>query len=63
MDTVLIEVERVEGETDLAFYFVIDGEKVWLPKSQIEEPDEIAVGDEQIEVNVAQWLAEKEGLV
>lgn len=39
-----------------------EGEKLWIPKSVIEDADDIAVGDEDLEVNVAEWFAEKEGL-
>ncbi len=63
MDTVTIQVERVAAETDLALLLVIDAEEVWVPKSCISDPDEIAVGDEEIEVNVAEWIAQREGLV
>jgi hypothetical protein len=63
MRTVMIQVEEVRRETDLALLFVVDGEEVWVPKSQIEESDEISEGDEDIEVNVAEWFAEQEGLV
>lgn len=39
-----------------------DRERVWVPKSVIEDADDITVGDEDLEVNVAEWFAEKEGL-
>lgn len=62
MRTVIIDVERVKAETDLALLFVIDGEEIWVPKSCIEEPDEIAVEDEEIEVEIAEWFCQREGL-
>lgn len=63
MRTVTFEVERVERETELALLLLIDGNKVWVPKSQIDGAEEIGEGDEDIEVEVAEWWAEKEGLV
>ena len=75
MRTVSVAVDEVLRETDLAFLFAFPGdadgdsvldddrERLWVPKSVIEDADEIAVGDEEIEVNVAEWFAEKEGLV
>jgi len=76
MRTVLVAVAEVKRETDLAFLFVLPGdvdgdgldteddrERIWVPKSVIDdEGDGIEVGDDDIEVNVAEWFAEKEGL-
>jgi hypothetical protein len=60
----VIEVELVAKETDLAFLFEIDGmSPIWVPKSVIDDPDEIGVGDESIEVGIAAWFASKEGIV
>lgn len=63
MRTVTIEVEEVKAETELAFLFVINGEESWVPKSQVEDADDIEKGFSGIEVEVAEWFAEKEGLV
>jgi hypothetical protein len=63
MRTVLIQVEEVKVETDLAFLFVIDGDEVWVPKSVIDEPDDIEVRDEEIEIEIHEWWASREGLV
>lgn len=60
--TVTIAVEVVLRETDLALLFVIDDDEVWIPKSVIEDAETIDVGDEDIEINIASWFAEKEGL-
>jgi hypothetical protein len=76
MRTVLISVAEVKRETPLAFLFVLPGdadgvgldcederERIWVPKSVIDDEGEgIEAGDEDIEVNVAEWFAEKEGL-
>ncbi len=63
MRTVLIEVERVERETELAFLFVVEGEEIWVPKSVVAEPDEVSEGDEDLELNIAEWFAERENLI
>lgn len=77
MRTVAVAVDEVLRETDLAFLFAMpadtdddsgsvlddDRERLWVPKSVIEDADDITVGDEDFEVNVAEWFAEKEGLV
>lgn len=57
-----IGVVKVKRETDLAFLFELESSELWVPKSVIEEPDDVAVDDEDIEVNVKTWFAEKEGL-
>jgi hypothetical protein len=63
MDTVTIEVAEVLAETDLALLFRLDDdEAVWVPKSVITHADEIDVGDEDIEVEVKAWFAEREGM-
>jgi hypothetical protein len=62
MRTVLIAVDRVEHETDLALLLVIDGEEVWCPKSVVEDVDEVSKGDEDVELNIAEWWCEREGL-
>lgn len=63
MRTVTIQVEEVRAETDLAFLFIIAGEEQWVPKSLVENADDIEKGFEDLEVEIAEWFAEKEGLV
>ena len=57
-----IEVERVVKETALAFCFQIDGREVWCPKSNMKDPTQHYVDEEDCEVEVAFWWAEKEEL-
>lgn len=63
-DTVNIAVGEVLHETDLAFLLEIDGDEIWIPKSVInfDESEEIEVGNILLEISVAQWFADKEGL-
>ncbi len=57
-----VGVSKVLQETALAFLFETEDGETWVPKSVLESPDDIAVDDEEIEVEVAAWFAEKEGL-
>lgn len=65
-----LEVKKIAKQTDVAYLIVLpdgvetdDGEKsFWLPKSQMEDPDECDVGDENVEIQVASWLIRKKGL-
>lgn len=54
-----IGVEEVLNETGMAYLFVIDGEEVWIPKSQMEDSDAVCVGDTEVEVEISQWLCEE----
>jgi|SoiMethySBSTD1v2_1073268.scaffolds.fasta_scaffold5118883_1 hypothetical protein len=57
-----LKVECVK-ETELALLCVIDGDEVWIPKSQVMDDSEVnAEGDEGTLV-VTEWFAVKEGLV
>ncbi len=62
-DTVSFDVETVEAETEKAILVEIEGEKEWVPKSQITEDSEVyskkSGGGELI---VTRWWAEQAGL-
>lgn len=60
-DFIPIPVREIKAETNLAFLVLLDdgsdeGREVWLPKSQIEDPSYLNVGDEDCEVCVRRWL-------
>ena len=58
-----LEVAKIERETDAAFLLTLeDGEQVWIPKSQISDPEELKAGDEDLTVSVSEWIAEQKGL-
>jgi hypothetical protein len=57
-----IDVDRVVRETDAAFLFDIDGEEVWVPKSQIADADDYGAGDENVSVSVTAFIAREKGL-
>ncbi len=59
-DGFLLTINFVKHETAAAFCCEIDGEEVWIPKSQIID-GEPEIGDEDIEVTVTSWLASQEG--
>lgn len=51
---------KVIGDRAILFF---DGvTEIWIPKSQIENPDELEAGVVE-ELRVAEWLAKKEGLI
>ena len=64
-DYVSIEAERVvrESASGKAVLFVIDGEDVWIPRSQIHEPEDIKMGSLNVLFEVAEWFAKQEGLI
>lgn len=53
---------EVRYQTDRAILFYDGAKEVWLPKSQIEDPEEFAVG-EAIDVLLPEWLAKDKGLI
>ncbi len=58
-----IEDVTVEAETDAALLVVIDGEKVWLPKSGIHDDSEVYAKDTDGTLVVHEWLARKRGWI
>lgn len=57
-----IEVESFQTETDLACLFIIEGEKVWIPKSLLRD-DDFDEDDEWFDIFVQEWFADQEGLI
>lgn len=61
-DTVILADVTVEHETEKAILCNIDGEKIWIPKSQIQPDSEVfELGTEGFLV-VSRWFAERENL-
>ena len=54
---VRVRFDGVEAETDAAYLLSVDGEEVWIPKSQIAHMDDSAG-----ELWIPLWLAEKKEL-
>ena len=58
-----LEVAKIERETEAAYLLTLeDGEQVWIPKSQISDPDELKAVDEDLTVSVSEWIADQKGL-
>lgn len=58
-----LDVAKILIESEKAFFLEIDGgETVWIPKSQISEPEILAVGDEDVTVSISAWIAEQKGI-
>lgn len=53
-DILEFELEKLVKETDKAWLVCIEGEEMWLPKSQVEIEDEI--------VFIPEWLAKEKDL-
>jgi hypothetical protein len=58
-----LDVEEIVKETDSAFLLRLDdGEEVWIPKSQVSDPESYAQGDCNATVSVTEWIAKQKGL-
>lgn len=56
-DNVTFDVDELVVKNDDSWLMVIEGEEVWLPRS------ECTFLDEEMQIEIPRWLAEKEGLV
>lgn len=56
-----LDVDEIKRETDKAFLVVIDGEEVWLPKSQVSNSDDYSEGDVDCCMSITEWLANEKG--
>lgn len=61
---VTLRVEEIKRETDKAFCVKIAemSEDVWLPKSQLKEPDRYGEGDNDCEIEVTEWICQQKNL-
>lgn len=59
-----VEIENVKSErsTDLAVCCLIDGESVWIPRSQIHDDSEVYDGHQEGTLLITKWIAEQKGL-
>ena len=57
-----VEVEEITGETEMAFFLVIEGEQVCIPKSQIADADDYAVGMKNPTISLTVWICEQKGI-
>ena len=61
--TYTLEVENVEKESEKAFLFIVHGEKMWMPKSQIRSKEEVSEGQQKITGEISEWIAGEKGLI
>lgn len=50
-------------ESDLALLCRVDGQEVWIPKSQIHEDSDVRSVHDKGELIVSEWIATEKGLV
>ena len=61
-ECVSVEVERVKCATDKALCVVVEGEEVWIPRSQIHDDSEVWDEGHEGTLVVPLWLAEAKGI-
>lgn len=61
MEHVIIDIDNIKRATDLAVLAEINGEEYWIPRSVIEDGDDLEEGDSG-EIEIAEWFARKEDL-
>lgn len=59
---VRIEDVLCEAETGKAICCIIDGESVWLPKSQVDDDSEVYKKGTEGVLVISEWIAEQKGL-
>ena len=59
-----VEVSLIKQETEWAFLIVTgeDDTEHWIPKSQVDDKDKYAVGDEDVTISVVECLAIDRGM-
>lgn len=57
-----ISVEEIIRETDSTFLFQIGDDQVWIPRSQVANPDDYEEGDKDLTVSITEWIAKQNGL-
>jgi hypothetical protein len=63
-DCVELEIDTpVAGETSKALLVEFEGEKVWIPRSQIHDDSEVYAEGHTGTLIVSRWIAEQKGLV
>ena len=61
---VTVDFEEIVRETDKALLirFDSDGEDVWIPLSQMADPDDYRAGDKDGQISVTEWIAKEKNL-
>jgi hypothetical protein len=58
-----VEVDEVLAETEEAVFVLFDEEQIWIPKSQMEDPDVTDLIGESATLSVRERVAVEKGLV
>ncbi len=58
-----VDVDEIIRETEKAFLVRIDGDEVWLPKSQLSDADDYEQGDTDCTMSISEFIAKEKGLV
>lgn len=61
-DEFVLLVADVVHITERAILLSCDGEEFWVPKSQVEDPDNLEPGEEDAEIRVKKWVLDERGL-
>ena len=62
-EKVEIQNVTVAHETDNALLVIIDGEKLWIPKSHIDDDSEVYKKDTEGTLVISEWIAKEKGLI
>ena len=60
-----LTVKLIVAQTEKAFLLRLDDDEeqeVWIPFSQLADPDDYSVGDADVEIAVTRWIAREKGL-
>lgn len=62
-EKVQIQNVTVSKETESALLVNIEGEEIWIPKSQIDDDSEVYKKDTEGTLVITEWIAKQKGLV
>lgn len=57
-----VDVAHIVRATENALLVEIDGEEIWLPRSQVSDGESYEVGDTNVTLSITEWLARRRGL-
>lgn len=60
---VTFDVDEIVRETDAAFLLRIEDEEHWIPKSQIADASDYAMGDVDCSMSLTEFIARQKGLL
>jgi hypothetical protein len=59
---VYVEFDEIKKETKNAFLCILEGEEIWIPKSQVADPADYEEGDKNVGMSITEWIAKQKGL-